>query len=105
MKIPAARARRLQLHSRLPKFFRYQMHHAVLDLQRAGDTEKAHGFCQHRVALKYAFPNYRVDETSFVFERHEHHTTRGSRTLPANDETGVANSLAVFHCRYRTRIQ
>ncbi len=44
MKISAARTGRLQLYSRLPEAFSYQMHYAVFRLQFTADAEKAHRF-------------------------------------------------------------
>ena len=80
------------------------MHHAVFDLQLAGDAEKAHRLRQHRVALEDAFPNHHIDETGFVLQRHEHHAAGGARPLPADHQAGVTNGCTVRHRRHSARI-
>ena len=104
MKIPAGRARRFQFHSRFPQFVRNQMHHAVFDLEFAGNTEKAHRLRQDRIALKDAFPHDDVDETGFVFESHEYDAACGAGPLAANHQTGIANLRAIFHRCYGARV-
>jgi len=80
------------------------MHHAVFDLELAGNTKKTHRLRQDRIALKDAFPHDDVYETGFVFEGHEYDAARGAGPLAANHQTGIANLLAIFHRRYGTRV-
>ena len=71
------------------------MDDALLRLDFPGDPEKRHRLGENRIFLKLLGPEDEVHETGFVFERHESDPGGGSRTLAANDETGVAHTAAV----------
>ena len=81
------------------------MNNVVFHLQRAGDSQEAYGFGEHRVALKYALPDHDVNETGFILQGHKDHAAGRAGALAADHQPRIIDFPAVGHLRNGTRVR
>ena len=71
------------------------MHHVVLALQLAADTDKRFGLEDRRKLLEDLLPDHHVHEAGFVLQRHEHDALGGGRPLAADDQASTADEGSI----------
>jgi hypothetical protein len=71
--------------------------HSVPLLDPAGDAQEARGLDEHHVLLEDPAPDHNVHEASFIFEGHEDHSGGCPGALPADNDSRIADGLAVPH--------
>ena len=84
MKIAAGGADEFEVDLRGPELLGYEVDHALLHLEGAGDTQERSRFCQNGVALEDAVPDHQVHEAGLVIQCHEHHAAGGAGALAAD---------------------